>query len=41
MIMHLQLDIGSPKGNRREKDQEEYEALVKCHGNTIQRTPTP
>ena len=23
------------------KDQEEYEAVAKCHGSTIQRTPTP
>ena len=23
------------------KYQEEYEALAKCHGNTIQRTPGP
>ena len=26
----------SPKGNRLAKDQEEYEALMKCHGDTIQ-----
>ena len=35
MIIQLQLDIG------QQKDQEEYEALAKCHGNTIQQTPTP
>ena len=29
------------RGNRPTKDQNEYEALVKCHGNTIQWTPTP
>ena len=23
------------------KDQEEYEALVKCHGDTIHRLPHP
>ena len=27
-------DIGQQK-------YQEYEALAKCHGNTIQRTPTP
>ena len=41
MIMQLQLDIRESRGNRPTKDQEEYEALAKCHGNTIQRTPTP
>ena len=41
MIMQLQLDIRESWGNRQAKDQEEYEALVKCHGDTIQRTPTP
>ena len=41
MIMQLQLDIRDSGGNKPAKDQEEYEALVKCHGNTIQRTPTP
>ena len=41
MIMQLQLDIRESGGNRPEKDQEEYEALAKCYGNTIQRTPTP
>ena len=41
MIMQLQLDIGESGENRLAKDQEEYEALSKCHGNTIQRTPTP
>ena len=25
----------------QQKDQEEYEALAKCHGSTIQRIPTP
>ena len=39
--MQLQLDIGESEGNRPAKDQEEYEALAKCHGNTIQETPTP
>ena len=38
--MHSQLDM-SPEGNRLAKDQEEYEALAKCHGSTIQQTPTP
>ena len=38
--MQLQLDIRSPEGNRPAKDQEEYEALAKWHGNTIQWTPT-
>ena len=32
---------GSPRGNRPVEDQEEYEALAKCHGNTIQWNPTP
>ena len=41
MIIQLQLDIGESGENRPEKYQEEYEALVKCHGNTIQWTPTP
>ena len=41
MIMQLQLYIGKSGENRPTKDQEEYEALAKCHGNTIQRTPTP
>ena len=41
MIMQLQLDIRESGGNRRAKDQEEYEALAKCPGNTIQWTPTP
>ena len=41
MIMQFQLDIREFEGNRTAKDQEEYEALAKCHGNTIQRTPTP
>ena len=41
MINQLQLDIRESSGNRTAKDQEEYEALVKCHGNTIQWTPTP
>ena len=41
MIMQLQLDIRESGGNRPAKDQEEYEALAKCHGNTIQRTPGP
>ena len=41
VIMQLQLDIRESGGNRPAKDQEEYEALAKCHGNTIQRTPTP
>ena len=41
MIMQLQLDIRESRGNRPTKDQEEYEALVKCHGNTIQWTPRP
>ena len=38
--MQLQLDIREFGGKRPAKDQEEYEALVKCHGNTIQWTPT-
>ena len=41
MIMQLQLDIRESEGNRPAKDQEEYEALTKCHGDTIQWTPTP
>ena len=41
MIMQLHLDIRESYGNRPAKDQEEYEALAKCHGNTIQWTPTP
>ena len=41
MIMQLQLDIRESRGNRPAKDQEEYEALVKSHGNTIQWTLTP
>ena len=41
IIMQLQLDISDYGGNWTGKDQEEYEALVKCHGNTIQWTPTP
>ena len=41
MIMQLQLDIREFGGNRLAKDQEEYEALAKCHGNTIQRTLRP
>ena len=36
MIMQLQLDIRESLGNRPAKDQEEYEALAKCHGDTIQ-----
>ena len=40
MIMQLQLDIKESWGNRLAKDQEEYEALVKFHGNTIQRSPS-
>ena len=31
---------GVLRGNRPAKDQEEYEALAKCHGSNIQRTPT-
>ena len=41
MKMQLQLDIRDSWGNRPAKDQEEYEALAKCHGDTIQWTPTP
>ena len=41
MIMQLQLDIRESWGNKPAKYQEEYEALVKCHGDTIQQTPTP
>ena len=41
MIMQLQLDIGESERNRPAKDQEEYEALTKCHGNTIQQTTIP
>ena len=41
MIMQLQLDIRESWGNGPEKDQEEYEALAKCHGDTIQQTPMP
>ena len=41
MIMHSQLEMGSPEGNRPSKDQEEYEALMKCHGSTIQWNLTP
>ena len=41
MIIQLQLDIGDSRENRPAKDKEEYEALVNCHGNTIQWTPTP
>ena len=41
MIMQLQLDIRESWGNRPAKYQEEYEALAKCHGDTIQRTPRP
>ena len=41
MIMQLKLDIREFGGNRPAKYQEEYEALTKCHGNTIQKTPTP
>ena len=40
MIMQLQLDRRESKGNRPVKDQEEYEALVKCCGRT-KRTPKP
>ena len=40
MIMQLQLDTRESRGNRPAKDQEEYEALVKCRGSTIQWTPT-
>ena len=40
MIMQLQLDIGESEGNRLAKDQQEYEALSKCHGDTIQWNPT-
>ena len=39
MIMQLQHDITKFWGNRPAKYQEEYEALAKCHGGTIQRTP--
>ena len=41
MIIQLQLDIRESWGNRLAKDQEEYEALAKCHGDTIQWNPTP
>ena len=41
MIMQLQLDIMESGGNRLAKDQEGYESLAKCHGNTIQQTPGP
>ena len=41
MIMQLQLDIRESGGNKLAKDQEEYEALAKCHGSIIQRTPGP
>ena len=41
MIMQLQIDIRDSMGNKKAKYQEEYEALAKCHGNTIQWTPTP
>ena len=41
MIMQLQLDIRDFGGKRPAKDQKEYEVLAKCHGDTIQRTPTP
>ena len=34
MIMQLQLDIRETWENRPTKDQEEYEALAKCHGDT-------
>ena len=39
--MQLQHDIRESWGNRLAKYQEEYEALEKCHGDTIQQTPTP
>ena len=41
MIMQLQLNIRESGGNSPAKDQEEYEALVKCHGSTIQWNPIP
>ena len=41
MIMQLQLDRRDSWGKRLAKDQEEYEAIAKCHGNTIQLTPMP
>ena len=41
MIMHSQLDIRESRGNGQHKVQEEYEALAKCHGNTIQQTLGP
>ena len=40
MIMHPQLDTREFGGSWPAQDQEEYEALAKCHGNTIQRNPT-
>ena len=41
MIMQLQLDVRDSEENRPAKYQEEYEPLMKFHGNTIQWTPTP
>ena len=42
MIMHSQLDIrGVQREKGQHKIQEEYEALAKCHGITIQQTPGP
>ena len=41
MIMQLQLDIRESRGKGQQKDQEDYEALVQIHGDTIQRTPIP
>ena len=41
MKMQLQLDIRESWGNRLVKDLQEYDALAKCHGDTIQQTPTP
>ena len=41
MIIKLQLDTRESWGKGKQKDQEEYEALVQSHGDTMQRTPTP
>ena len=35
------LHMGVLREKGQQKYQEEYEALAKCHGNTIQQTPTP
>ena len=39
--MQLQIDTRESWGKGQQKDQEEYEAPVQSHGDTIQRTPGP